>query len=74
MYSWKKNTVLIFHSPPQSEINDTLLLILWHVYPLLGNDREITSYTTAAARLWFCKQQPVLGNGRQQIRNIQTME
>jgi hypothetical protein len=24
--------------------------ILWHVDPLLGNDREISSYTTAIAK------------------------
>jgi hypothetical protein len=27
-----------------------LMFILWHAEPLLGNDREIDSYTTAAAR------------------------
>jgi hypothetical protein len=26
------------------------LIIVWHVDPLLGNDREISSYTTAVAR------------------------
>jgi hypothetical protein len=25
----------------------TLFLVLWHVEPLLGNDREISNYTTA---------------------------
>jgi hypothetical protein len=25
-------------------------IILWHVYALLGNDREISSYTTAIAK------------------------
>jgi hypothetical protein len=28
----------------------TITLILWHVDPLLGNDREISDYTTAVAR------------------------
>jgi hypothetical protein len=34
--------------------------VLWHVDPLLGNDQEISSYTTAVARKW-----------PQQIRNMQ---
>jgi hypothetical protein len=29
------------------------LIILWHVDPLLGNDREMNSYTTAVARQWL---------------------
>jgi hypothetical protein len=37
---------------------------LWHVDPLLGNDREIISYTIAVAKQWLCKQRPSLGNGR----------
>jgi hypothetical protein len=28
------------------------LLVLWHVDPLLGNNREISSYTTAVASEW----------------------
>jgi hypothetical protein len=34
-----------------------LLNILWHLDPLLGNDREISNYTTAVTR-----QQPVSSN------------
>jgi hypothetical protein len=38
---------LIRLSPYHSTLN-----ILWHVDPLLGNDREMSSYTTAVDRLW----------------------
>jgi hypothetical protein len=27
-----------------------ILNILWHVYPLLGNDREISNYATVVAK------------------------
>jgi hypothetical protein len=27
-----------------------MLLIVWHVDPMLGNDREISSYTTTVTR------------------------
>jgi hypothetical protein len=30
--------------------NDALSIILWHVDPLLGNDREISNYTTAVTK------------------------
>jgi hypothetical protein len=38
--------------------------ILWHVDSLLGNDLEISSYKTAVDKQWLCKQQSLLGNGR----------
>jgi hypothetical protein len=31
-------------------INDKCKYILWHVDPLLGNDRDVSNYTTAVAR------------------------
>jgi hypothetical protein len=37
--------------------------IMWHVDPLLGNDREISNYTWTAAKQWLCKQRPLLGSG-----------
>jgi hypothetical protein len=37
--------------------------VLWHVDPLLGNDLEISSYTIAVAKWWFCKQRQLLSNG-----------
>jgi hypothetical protein len=30
---------------------------------MLGNDREISSYTTAAAKQCLCKQRQLVGNG-----------
>jgi hypothetical protein len=30
--------------------------ILWHAYPLLDNNRAISSYTTAVTEYWPCKQ------------------
>jgi hypothetical protein len=42
--------------------------VLWHVDPLLGNDLEISSYTIAVAKLCFCKQRPLLSNGRNNRR------
>jgi hypothetical protein len=45
-------------------------LILWHVDPLLFNDREISSYTTAVARQWLCKQWPLIGNARNNRKNV----
>jgi hypothetical protein len=41
----------------------TFRIILWHVDPLPGNDLKISTYTTAAAKYWLCKQRPLLGNG-----------
>jgi hypothetical protein len=44
------------HSPEYHNLNNhrpenlTPIYILWHVEPFLGNDREISSYTTAIAR------------------------
>jgi hypothetical protein len=35
---------------------------IWHVGPLLGNDREINNYTKVVARKWLCEQRPLLGN------------
>jgi hypothetical protein len=40
-----------------------MLLILWYIEPMLGNNREISSYAITA-RYWFYKQQPLLGNDR----------
>jgi hypothetical protein len=40
------------------------LITIWHVDPLLDNDREISSYTTAFAKYWLYKQRPLLGNSR----------
>jgi hypothetical protein len=37
--------------------------VLWHVDPLLENDGKISSYTTAVAKEWLCKQGPLLDNG-----------
>jgi hypothetical protein len=37
------------------------------VEPLLGNDNEKSSYTTAVARNWLCKQLILLGNGGKRI-------
>jgi hypothetical protein len=34
-------------------IPEATFFIRWHVDPLLGNDREISSYTTAVARKWL---------------------
>jgi hypothetical protein len=36
--------------------------ILWHIDPLLGNDLEISSYTTVDAKQWFRKQAYFHGN------------
>jgi hypothetical protein len=41
-----------------------LKILLWHVDPLLGNDLETGSHTIADAKLWLCKQRPMLGSGR----------
>jgi hypothetical protein len=32
------------------------IYVLWHVDLLLGNDREISNYTSAVAKQWLCKQ------------------
>jgi hypothetical protein len=37
---------------------------LWHVDLLLGNDHEVSSYTTANAKYWLCKERLFLGSGR----------
>jgi hypothetical protein len=37
---------------------------MWHVDPLLGSDREISSYTRAVVSKLLCKQRPFLHNGR----------
>jgi hypothetical protein len=39
-------------------------MTLWHADLLLENDHKISSYTTAIARQWLCKQWLLLGNGR----------
>jgi hypothetical protein len=31
-------------------------LVLWHVDPLLGSDREVHDYVTAVPKFWLCKQ------------------
>jgi hypothetical protein len=36
---------------------------MWYADALLGNDREIFSYTIAVAKQWLCKQRPLLNNG-----------
>jgi hypothetical protein len=51
------------HDPELLAWNKQIRFILWHVDPLLGNDREISNYTTAVAKLWPCKQRRLLGNG-----------
>jgi hypothetical protein len=43
------------------------MIILWHVDPLLDNNRERGSYTTTVARQWLCKQRQLLGNGRNRL-------
>jgi hypothetical protein len=44
--------------------------ILWHVDPLLGNDYEISKYTTAVTNQQLCKQACFHGNNWiQQQRN-----
>jgi hypothetical protein len=39
-----------------------MISVLWHVDPLLSNDREINNYTRAVAKEWLCKQRSLLGN------------
>jgi hypothetical protein len=40
-----------------------IIRILWHIEQLLGNDREISSYTIPVAKNRLWKQQPLRGNG-----------
>jgi hypothetical protein len=42
-------------------------ITLWHVDLLLGNDREIGSYTAAVASQRLCKQRSLLSNGRNRL-------
>jgi hypothetical protein len=39
-----------------TEIELIMCLVLWRVYPLLGNDREISKYTTAITKYRLSKQ------------------
>jgi hypothetical protein len=39
-------------------------MILWYRVPLLGNDRKISSHTTAVSKCWLYKRLPLLGNER----------
>jgi hypothetical protein len=46
------------------------ICILWHVDPLLGNDREVCIYATAVTELRFRKQACLHGSSwKQQQRN-----
>jgi hypothetical protein len=31
------------------------MLLMWHVDPLPGNNREVSNYTTAVARQWLSR-------------------
>jgi hypothetical protein len=44
--------------------------ILWHVDPLLGNDRELSNYTTAFTKEWLVKQAFLLGNNGTVPENV----
>jgi hypothetical protein len=50
--------------------NFLIITLLWHVDPLLGNDRERNSYTTVVTELWLRKQACLHSNNwKQQQRN-----
>jgi hypothetical protein len=58
----EKNT-LQHATKEKLKVEVTMVKILWHVDELLGNNREISNYTTAVGKYWLCKQRTLLGNG-----------
>jgi hypothetical protein len=44
------NPFHLYYYTAASRIFEVLTLILWHVDPLLGNNRKISNYTTAVAK------------------------